>query len=167
LTDVRAEHLMCSISCCASLFEDPLGGVPLFSWLGLVFFQNGVDYAHPWPQFGPLHRLFPPVARRNRITQHLAHGHPRQPKLPCYRPLTSSLYQNRSPYTPVDLHLVHPSGVPRSRYLRQALRETKIRRSTFTPPHHAALAALCSLVLLRRSHLYPRSITAAFATPAA
>jgi hypothetical protein len=52
----------------------------------------------------------------------------------------------------LPIHLVHPSGVPRSSYLRQALRETKIRRSTFTPPHHAALAALCGLVLLRRSH---------------
>ena|ERR1035438_4093402 len=59
------------------------------------------------------------------ITQHLAYGHAGQSKIPRYRPLTSALYQNRSPYTPVDLHLVHPSGVPRSRYLRQARRETK------------------------------------------
>src|ERR1035438_6283939 len=50
------------------------------------------------------------VARRNRITQHLAHGHPGQSKLPRHRPLTLSLYQNRSPYTPVDLHLVHQIG---------------------------------------------------------
>src|ERR1019366_9143578 len=55
------------------------------------------------------------------------------------------------PYTTIDLHLVHPSGVPRSTYLRQLLRETKIRRSIFSPPHHAAPAACCGLVLLRRS----------------
>src|ERR1019366_10794230 len=50
------------------------------------------------------------------------------------------------------VHLVHPSGVPRSTYLRQLLHETKIRRSIFSPPHHAAPAACCGLVLLRRSH---------------
>src|SRR5208337_4152974 len=71
---------------------------------------------------------------------------------------------NRSPYTPIDLHLVHPSGVPRSRPRLNGtepaplppqaslLRETRIRRSTFTPPHHAAFTASCGLVLLRRSH---------------
>jgi hypothetical protein len=33
----------------------------------------------------------------------------RQPKLPGYRPLTPALDSNRSPYTSIDLHLVHPS----------------------------------------------------------
>jgi hypothetical protein len=28
--------------------------VPLLGWFGLVFFQNGVDHAHPRPQLGPL-----------------------------------------------------------------------------------------------------------------
>src|SRR5664280_1203612 len=66
---------------------------------------------------------------------------------------------NRTPYTTIDLHLVHPSGVPRSTYLRQLLRETKIRRSIFSPPHHAAPAACCGLVLLRRSQSSPFSKT--------
>jgi hypothetical protein len=48
---------------------------------------------------------------------HLSHCHARQSKLPRYRPLTPALHQNRSPYTPIDLHWVHPSGVPRSSYL--------------------------------------------------
>src|ERR1019366_5776530 len=46
----------------------------------------------------------------------------------------------------------------RSTYLRQLLRETKIRRSIFSPPHHAAPAASCGLVLLRRSHLSQKQI---------
>src|ERR1019366_903800 len=66
-------------------------GEPLFGWLGLVFFQNRVDHADPRSQLGPLRWLFPPVARRNRITQHLAYRHAGQSKLPRYRPLTSAL----------------------------------------------------------------------------
>src|SRR5271155_2024468 len=53
--------------------KDPLGGMPLLAWFGLVFFQNGVDHAYPRPQLGPLRGLFPPVARRNRIAHHLPH----------------------------------------------------------------------------------------------
>jgi hypothetical protein len=84
--------------------EDPLGGVPLFGWFALVFFQNGVDHAYPRPQLGPLRGLFPPVARRNRIAHHLPHGYARQSELPRYRPLTSALHQNCSPYTPIQFH---------------------------------------------------------------
>ncbi len=69
----------------------PFGGMPLFGWSALVFFQNRVDHAYPRPQLWPLRWLFPPVARRNRITQHLAHGHAGQSKLSRYRPLTSAL----------------------------------------------------------------------------
>jgi CheY-like chemotaxis protein len=39
------------------------------------------------------------------------------------------------------------------RYPRQsAVRETRIRRSSFPPPQHSAHAACCGLVLLRRLH---------------
>src|ERR1039457_2138003 len=43
---------------------------------------------------------------------------------------------------------------------KRPLRETKIRRSTFPPPHHAAPAASCGLVLLRRSHKRNRMVWA-------
>jgi len=92
--------------------EDPLRRVPLPDWPPLVFFQNGVDHAQPRAQLGPLHRLLPLVARRHRVAQHLAHRLPRQTKLPRYSPLTPPLNQNRSPHPPIELHLVHPSGVP-------------------------------------------------------
>ncbi len=92
--------------------EDPLGRVPLLRRSLLVIFQNGVDHAQPRPQLGPLDRLLPLVARRHRVLQHLPYCLPRQPKIPGYRSLTPALNTNRTPYTPVYLHLEHPSGVP-------------------------------------------------------
>ena len=56
--------------------------------------------------------LRPLVAWQHRGLQHLPYRLPRQPKLPGYRSLTPALYTNRLPYTPVYLHLEHPSGVP-------------------------------------------------------
>jgi hypothetical protein len=38
----------------AQPLENPLRGVPLFCWSLFVFLQNGVDDAHPRPQFGLL-----------------------------------------------------------------------------------------------------------------
>ena len=57
--------------------EDPLRRMLLLGRLALVLFENGVDHAHPRPQLGPLRRFFPPVARRNRIPQHLAYRYAR------------------------------------------------------------------------------------------
>jgi hypothetical protein len=53
--------------------EDPLRRMPLLGWPRLVFFQNGVDHAHPRTQLGTLHRLLPLVTRRYRVAQHLPH----------------------------------------------------------------------------------------------
>ncbi len=74
--------------------------------------QNSVDYAQPWTKLGPLDRLLPLVPRRHRVLQHLPYRLSRQPKLLRYRSLTPALNTNRTPYTPVYLHLEHPSGVP-------------------------------------------------------
>lgn len=52
------------------------------------------------------------ITRRHRIQQHLPHHVPRDAEIPRYRPLTSSLHQYRTSYTPVNLHPVHPSGIP-------------------------------------------------------
>jgi hypothetical protein len=53
-----------------------------------------------------------PVAGRHRIAKHFPHRLPRYPKLKGDRTLTPALNPNRTPYTPVKLHLEHPSGVP-------------------------------------------------------
>jgi len=92
--------------------EDPLGCVPLLHWSLLVIFQNGVDHSQPRTQLGPIDRLLPLVAWRHRILQHLPYRLSRKPKLLGYRSLTLALNTNRPPYTSINLHLEHPSGVP-------------------------------------------------------
>jgi hypothetical protein len=56
--------------------------------------------------------LLPLVAWWHRVLQHLPHRLSRKTKLPGYCSLTPALNTNRPPYTPVYLHLEHPSGVP-------------------------------------------------------
>src|ERR1019366_3952083 len=92
--------------------EDPLRRVSLPGWPPLVVFQNRVDRAQPWPQLRTLHRLLTLVPGRHRVAQHLPYRLPRYPKLQGDRTLTPALNPNRTPHTPVELHLVHPSGVP-------------------------------------------------------
>ena len=92
--------------------EDPLRGMPLLHRSLLVIFQNGVDHAQPRPKLGPLDRLLPLLAWRHSVLQHLPYRLSRKPKLPRYCSLTPALNTNRTPYTPVYLHLEHPSGVP-------------------------------------------------------
>ena len=104
---------------CLEPLEDPLRCVPLLGRPPLVIFQNGVDHTQPRPQLGPPDRLLPLIAWRHREPQHLAHCLPRQPKLPGHRSLTPALHTYRSPYTPVYLHLEHPSGVPSTMPSRQ------------------------------------------------
>src|ERR1035437_3656477 len=103
--------------------EDPLGRVPLLGWSLLVFFQNGVDHAYPRPQLGPPNWLLPPVARRNRVAQHLAHRLPRQSTLPRYLALAPALHQYSSPHT-LGGRRLRPHG-PRVR-----LRGVTLRHST-------------------------------------
>ncbi len=54
--------------------EHPLGGVPLFARDAAVLFQPGVDDLGETIQLRALDRRFAPVARRNRIRQHLLHA---------------------------------------------------------------------------------------------
>jgi hypothetical protein len=97
---------------CLQAVEDPLGRVLLLGWSLLVVLQDGVNDAHPWPQYRALHWLLSLVAWRHRVLQHLPNRLARYPKLPGYRSLTPPLYQYRSPYSPVKFHPEHPSGVP-------------------------------------------------------
>jgi hypothetical protein len=59
-----------------------------------------------------LTKLVERLAGRHRIAKHLPHRLPRYPKLQGDRTLTPALNPNCTPYTPVKLHLEHPSGVP-------------------------------------------------------
>ncbi len=92
--------------------KDPLRSVPLLGRPLFVLFQNRVDHTNPLAKLRPTDRLLPPIAWRHRVLQHLPSRLSRQPKLPGYRLLTPALNTNRTTYTPVYLHLKHPSGVP-------------------------------------------------------
>src|ERR1019366_10150401 len=77
------------------------------------------DHAQPRPQLGPLRGLLPPVARRHCVAQHFAHRFACQPKLQRYCTLALAFDSNCPSSPPIEFHLVHPSGVPRSPPLRQ------------------------------------------------
>src|SRR6185312_9451938 len=91
--------------------EDPLRRMPLLCRPPLILLQHGVDHARPLIQLRPPRRLFPPVARRHRIAQHLAHRLAGQPKLRRHTPLALAFHHHRSPHPTVELHSVHPPGV--------------------------------------------------------
>ncbi len=61
-----------------------------------------------------LDRLLALITRRHRIPQHLPNRLTRNPKLTCYRSLTSPIHQYCAPYAPINIHEIHPSGVPRT-----------------------------------------------------
>ena len=122
----------------------------LRSWFpaGNAILQNGVDHADPRPQLGPLYQPLPPVARRHGIPQHLAHGLACDPKLLRHRTLALTFHQHGPPNTSIDLHGVHPSGVPRTwlspqpfvkprsgglLFLRRITRSHGVTRSIFAP----------------------------------
>jgi hypothetical protein len=101
---------------------------------------------------------------RRRILQHLPHRLACQPELPRHFPPATPLHRNCPPYPCIQFHCVHASGVLRKHTSSTApnlvrypwgasvLREIRMRRrSTFTPPRHAANAARYGLFLLRRS----------------
>src|ERR1035437_3161529 len=94
--------------CRVALLPEPLA----------IFLQDGIDHSHPRIQLRPLRRLLPPVARRRWILHHLPNRLTRQPVLPRYLPLALPLDLNISPYSSIQFHFVHPSGIPRNHTLR-------------------------------------------------
>ena len=67
---------------CPPPLEDSFGGVTLLLPLGFVLFLDLVSDPNPGAQLRPTCRFLPPVARRNRIPQHLANGFTRHAELP-------------------------------------------------------------------------------------
>src|ERR1039458_3839706 len=99
--------------------------MPLLHRPLLVVVQNGVDYAQPWTKLGPLDRLLPLVPWRHRVLQHLPYRLSRKPQLLRSGSRSPPLNTTPPPYTPVYLHLEHPSGVPRTTPSRQQLTKTR------------------------------------------
>src|ERR1035441_2808208 len=95
-------------------FVDSFRRVALLPGPLAILLKDRINHSHPRIQLRPLRRLLPPVARRNRILQHLPNGLTRQPILPGHLPLALPLHLNRSPYSCIEFHCVHPSGIPRN-----------------------------------------------------
>jgi len=120
--------------------KDPLDRMTLLGWPCLVFSENRVDHAKPRIELGALDRLLALIARRHRKPQHLPNRITRNPKLASNCPLTSPIYQYRTPYAPVNIHEIHPSGVPRTLPQRQGSEKPRsggglllLRRTTPLP----------------------------------
>ena len=75
--------------------KDALGGVALLPETPEVVLQDPVDDAGKGLQLGTPGRSLPPVARRDRIGQHLAHGVPVQPELSGDFPNALALHHHR------------------------------------------------------------------------
>ena len=75
--------------------EDALGGVALFPSNPLVVIEDAVDDARKGLKFGPARWHLSPVARRDRVGQHLAHRVPVQPEHPGGSPDAHALHHHR------------------------------------------------------------------------
>ena len=94
--------------------KDSLGRVALLPGNSAIAFQDRVNHAGEGLQLGRPWRALPPVARRNRVGQHLAHGVPMQAEHPGGFPTVHPLRQAGPANARVHLHWVHPSHPPRA-----------------------------------------------------
>jgi hypothetical protein len=86
--------------------------VPLLARPRPVLLQDPVNDAGEPIQLGP-HRWFAaPVARRHRKPQHLRHRLRVDPKLPRRLPLAHPLHMTGTPNPRIQIHSLHPSGLP-------------------------------------------------------
>src|SRR5215210_1046492 len=113
----------------------------------LVLFQDPVDGAGEPVELGACRRLAAPVARRHRKAQHLRHRLGVDAEHPRRLPLAHPLHMAGAPYPRVEIHSLHPPGLP-------STTGTESRRSALQ--FRAAAAGLPSCfregVSLRRSH---------------
>ena len=76
--------------------EDPLGCVALLPGTPEVVYQDLVDDADEGLQLGTPGRSLSPVARRDRVGQHLAYGVPVQAERPGWFPDAHPIHHHRS-----------------------------------------------------------------------
>ena len=92
--------------------KDALGRVALLSGDPVIIIQDAVDDAGVGLQLGAPGRSLPPVARRRRVGQHLAHRVPVQTEHPGGFPNAHPLHHHPSSDPQVHVHLEHPSHHP-------------------------------------------------------
>ena len=91
---------------------DALRGVALLLRDAVILSQDLIDDASIGLQLGTLWGIPPPVIRRHRVGQHLAHRVPVQPELPRRLPDAHPLHHHRPAGTKIHFHSVHPSHHP-------------------------------------------------------
>src|SRR5215218_6934233 len=114
-------------------FEDPFRGMALLLTACFVVFQNLIDDPDPCVQLRPSSWLLPPVSRRHRIPQHLAHRLACQTKLPGGLALAHLIDDDSSPHPRIQLHCVHLSGVPQNTTPRECFHGTSFSAVYFLP----------------------------------
>lgn len=72
--------------------------------------------------------IFAVIAGRHRILQHLVDRLPRQPELPRRRPPAHPLHHHRPTHSRVQLHRLHPSGIPQKHVPCRRRDETGTRK---------------------------------------
>ena len=92
--------------------EDALRGVALLLGDVVILLQDLADDSGIGLQLGTLGRALPPVARRHRIGQHLAHRVPVQPERPRRLPEANPLHHHCHADPQIYVHSVHPSHHP-------------------------------------------------------
>ena len=116
----------------------------------LIVAQDLIDDPHETVQFRTPDRLRPAIPGRQAVAQHLAHRLSGQSEASRRRTLAQPFHIDAAPYLSIELHLIHPSCVPRNTI---GMLGGPLERSGFPPPSGDAdrrsVVYFCSAVLSR------------------
>ena len=115
----------------------------------LIVAQDLIDDPHETVQFRTPDRLRPAIPGRQAVAQHLAHRLSGQSEASRRRTLAQPFHIDAAPYLSIELHLIHPSCVPRNTI---GMLGGPLERSGFPPPSGDAdrrsVVYFCSAVLI-------------------
>jgi hypothetical protein len=92
--------------------EDAPRRVPLLARALPVLLQDPVDHPGEPVELGPRRRLAAPIPRRHRKAQHLRHRLRVDPEHPRRLPLAHAVHVAGAPNPRVEIHSLHPPGLP-------------------------------------------------------
>ena len=134
----------------AQPFPDALGRVALFLRALLIVAEDLINHPGEAVELRTPDRLRAPIPRRRAVAQHLAHRLAGQSKAPRRRALAQPLHIDATPHLRIELHSIHPSGVPQN---TSGMLGGPLKRSGFPPPSGTVTPPRCGLFLRRRSQI--------------